>query len=74
MTAAHTAAAHGPLFILVHVVIVVIVAIVSFVVHMLLPFAIVALGIYFGIRWVRHANADNVTDEGDLHDKGGVQA
>ena len=73
VTAAHTAAAHGPLFVLAHIVIVVIIALVSFMLHVLLPFAIGALVIYGIIRWVRHGNA-STSDEGDLHDKGGVQA
>lgn len=72
VTAAHTAAAHGPLFVLAHIVIVVIIALVSFMLHVLLPIGIAALVIYGIIRWVRHGNAS--TSEGDLHDKGGVQA
>jgi hypothetical protein len=60
--------------VLAHIVIVVLVAIISFIVHVLIPFALAALVIYGIIRWVRHGNASTTSDEGDLHDKGGVQA
>ena len=65
--------AHGPLYVAAHIAIVVVVAVVSFIVHVLIPLALAALVIYGIIRWVRHGNA-STSDEGDLHDKGGVQA